>query len=354
MSLPKAMAIKKDMTLDFTQNLTELVSTFFDAERKAFDSIDWVLLSNGLTEFDENIIFFGFDGNSSVPIFVAKVPRLPSNIAVIQTEYQRLREMWERLGDDARRLIPQPIALSKIYHQPVLITSYVNGESLARLRITTDPDQFLKVSLKSAKTLRYILDKTMTPLKNGEIQASSFFEKAKKFKQMYPLQEAELKAIDELQKALRLAEERASHCVLTHGDYWHGNIIFQPESNTYMLVDWQYSCWTYDASLDVYLFLLAGALATVPNIETPQTRAQKAAQTLVEWKGIIKAYLSEFGAPQGYSVLSLKLGMLLCCVDKGARASLELGFDREEDLVWFYFFRELFNLFENNKLDVES
>ncbi|MBL8100210.1 MAG: aminoglycoside phosphotransferase family protein [Anaerolineales bacterium] len=340
------------MMLDFIQNLNLLISNLSYHGR---NPIDWVLLSNGLTEFDENIIFFGFDKASSIPIFVAKVPRLPRNIAVIQTEHQRLSEIWDRLGEEkAQFVIPRPISLSKIQNQPILVTTYVNGESLVRLRITNDPKKFLEFSLKAAKTLRYVLDKTITQLQPNELIQSNFFRKVEKFKQMYPLKTLEIKAVDELRSEIESTETQASHRILIHGDYWHGNIILEPKFGNYMLVDWQYSCWTNDASQDVYLFLLAGSLATIPNAEDPQLRAKKASQALVDWKEIIKAYLSEFGTSNSYNLLSLRSGMLMCCIDKGVRASLELGFDREEDLVWFYFFRELLNLFDNHKLDTES
>lgn len=341
--------------LEFTQQLNSLLSNFSYRGKRLSDSMDWVLLSNGLTEFDENIIFLGIDKNTSIPSLVAKVPRLPKNIAVVQTEYERLTEIWNMLGDEkAQHLISKPITLSVVQNQPVLVTSYVNGKTLVRLRITKESHHFIEYSIKAAKTLRNFLDVTVTRLEAKEIIKSNFLHKVEKFKKMYPLQDIEIKAVDDLQKEIESAERQASHRILIHGDYWHGNIILEPEYNNYMLVDWQYSCWTNDASQDVYLFLLAGALATIPNIESPQIRAEKATQVLLNWKKIIKAYLSEFGTPRNYNLLSLRSGMLMCCIDKGVRASLELGFDREEDLVWFYTFRELLTLFNSDKLNIEG
>lgn len=337
---------------DFVNNLTALLSSKLDANQYSLNSVDWLLLSNGLTEFDENIIFFGFDKTSSTPSFVAKVPRLPKNIAVIQTEYERLLEICKIFGENAKFLIPQPIALSQIHNQPVLITTYVNGASLVRLRITKDLPIFRSFSLKAAKTLRYVLDATMTKLLPGETVQSNFLQKAEKFKKMYPLQPTEIEAVDNLCDEITQTERNAAYRVLIHGDYWHGNIILEPKFGNYMLVDWQYSRWTHDASQDVYLFLLAGALATIPNSVAPQIRAQKAVRALLAWKDIVQAYLSEFGRPDNYNIFPLRSGMLLCCIEKAVRASLELGFDREEDLVWFYFFRELLSLFDAKKLSI--
>lgn len=347
--------LKNNISLDFIQNLNALISSFSLTGKRFSDSMDWVLLSNGLTEFDENIIFLGIDKNSPIPKLVAKVPRLPKNIAVVETEHERLTEIWNMLGDEkAQHLIPKPITLSVVQNQPVLVTTYVHGKTLVRLRITKDSHQFVDYSIKAAKTLRNFLDMTATKLEINEAIQSNFLEKTEKFKQMYALQSVEIKVVDELQKEIELSERQASHRILIHGDYWHGNIILEPEYSNYMLVDWQYSCWTNNASQDVYLFLLAGALATIPNIEAPEIHAKKAIQALIDWKGIIKAYLSEFGVPQKYHLLSLRSGMLMCCIDKGVRASLELGFDRKEDLIWFYLFRELLIHFDSYKLSIES
>ncbi|MBL8049947.1 MAG: aminoglycoside phosphotransferase family protein [Anaerolineales bacterium] len=331
---------------DFTQSLTTLVSTLPQSGRVFSNSLSWVLLSNGLTEFDENLIFFGFEEENAKPVLVAKVPRLPKNIYVIQTEYERLTEVWACLGDKAQYHIPQPIALSNVQGQPVLITTYVNGENLLRLDITDNEDEFLQFSIHVANSLRELLDSTLTKLDSDEAIRLEFSQKTEKFKQMYSLQDSEITAVDNLRAEIESNEKIASSKILIHGDFWHGNIIREPIRGDLLLVDWQYSYWTNDASQDVYLFLLAGALATTPSLDKPQERAIKTMQVIKNWnENVIKAYLSAFGLPQNYNLLSMRSGMLMCCVEKGVRASLELGFDREEDLVWFFLFRELLNWF---------
>ena len=161
---------------------------------------------------------------------------------------------------------------------------------------------------------------------------------------MYSLTEYEKQILSNLEDEVKALQEKAIYKVLIQGDFWHGNILRNTENRNLMIIDWQYSRWSIDASLDLYLLLLAGALAASNSEEDPYKKARLAFITLLAWKkDIIPAYLMAFGLPETYQILPLRSGMLRCCIEKAVRASIDIGVDQQADIVWFYFFKELIN-----------
>jgi hypothetical protein len=108
-----------------------------------------------------------------------------------------------------------------------------------------------------------------------------------------------------------------------------------------MFVDWQFASWSVDVSMDVYFFLLAGALYATGNGPVEQ-RAKEAFSLLNGWRAdVIPEYLSTYGKPDHYVLLPQKYGMLLCCVEKAVRSALEFGYSHSDDLLWRFLFAEL-------------
>jgi aminoglycoside phosphotransferase (APT) family kinase protein len=233
-----------------------------------------------------------------------------------------------------------------LQQQPVLVISYVQGENLLRISKKTlgeNPQQMLALAVDAAQSLRDILNQTATPLTVGEQVSLDFPQKVEKFKRLYPLTENGNRILADIVKQLEADRARVSHKVLIHGDFWHGNLIREAQHGNLMLVDWQNSRWATDVSLDVYLFLLAGALASAPR-DSVDERVRGTVSTLLSWRSeVIPAYLAAFGKPTEYALLPIKAGMLVCCVEKAVRASLDFGYQHDDDLIWMLIFAELLN-----------
>ncbi len=307
----------------------------------------WTMLSNGSADVHECIIFFGLESGKSAPSLVAKIPRLPEDDWVIKAEYDRLVEICNLVGmPDAVQYLPQPISYTSLNGQPVLITTYVHGENLLRTfgkMIQRRPDMVYTLALDVAKSLRFIMDRTAQLVTINGRPESDFHKKVEKFKQMHSLTENEIQVADNLVEEIEHNNLQASHQILLQGDFWHGNMIRGEKYGKLIIIDWQYSRWSTDASLDVYLFLLAASLATAPRTDVRE-RASKAVETLNLWRSqMIPAYLAVFGKTEHYSLLPLRSGMLMCCIEKAVRASMDLGYDQENDLVWRFLYAELLN-----------
>lgn len=329
----------------FVDNLSDYIASIQMEGRLPFSApFHWVILSNGLAKHDDSVIFFGFENKAPNPVLVVKVPRLPENAWSLQIEYDRLVELWGLLGDEAVYRLSQPIAMVNLEGQPALITTYLRGKNWlhgARSKLWDDPEQILALAVDVAQSLRDIMDRTATPLKANEKVPSDFQKKAEKFQQMYLLSSYEKRVVADLLKDVESACRNANCRVLVQGDFWHGNMIRSEEHGKLMFIDWQYSRWSTDVSLDVYLFLLAGCRASVSG-ESDQEKARKAAEVLSTWKDkIIPAYLTAFGKPDGYVLLPMRSGMLMCCIEMATRLSIDLGADQPEDIVWRYLFKEL-------------
>lgn len=311
----------------------------------------WVMLSNGSADVHECVVFFGFKNGDSYPTLVAKIPRLPEDEWVIRVEYERLVEICDLIGmPDAEQHLPQPISYTSLHGQPVMVTSYVRGENLLRAtgkKIWQKPEQVRILAMDVAKSLHHIMDRTARQLTDNDRPSSDIQKKADKFKQMHSLTENELYVVENLVKEIVDNELKASHKILLQGDFWHGNMIRGEEYGKLVFIDWQYARWATDASLDVYLFLLASSLATVPRNMSVIERARGAAETLATWRdNVIPSYLSAFGETDRYSLLSPRSGMLMCCIEKAVRASMDLGVDQENDLIWRFLFAELIKMKE--------
>jgi hypothetical protein len=170
-----------------------------------------------------------------------------------------------------------------------------------------------------------------------------FEGKLNKFRASFPLTADEERALSELANTLSQRLKAVSHKVLIQGDFWHGNMIRDRQRGRLMFVDWQFARWSADVSIDVFFFLLAGALSATGS-GSAQERAKSAYQLLWDWRSdVIPAYLAAYGQPEQYLLLPQKYGMLLCCVEKAVRSALEFGYSHPDDLLWRYLFSELLN-----------
>jgi len=148
--------------------------------------------------------------------------------------------------------------------------------------------------------------------------------------------------LSDLVKTVESNLATASHKVLIQGDFWHGNMIQDEKHKKLMFVDWQFAHWSVDVSLDVYFFLLAGALSATDGLV--EQRAKEAFGLLNEWRAnVIPEYLAIYGTPEYYVLLPQRSGMLLCCVEKATRSALEFGYSHLDDFLWRSLFAELMN-----------
>lgn len=329
-------------TNSFIDSLT--TSVLSNSRHLIKNDLNWLMLSNGAADLNDNVIFFGFEGNHAEPSFVAKVPRLPANGWIVQTEYARLVDMWRLLGEDALLHLPEPVALFDVGEQRVLVISYVRGEGLlfsAKKRMWHDPALVLELSLDVAHSLRELHNRAEVKLEDHELVPSDFLQKLEMFKQIFTPAEKETQVLSEL--AHRFENQVGNYKTLIHGDVWHGNIIRGSAQNTLIFVDWQYSRWSRDVNLDVYLFLLAGALTVSRG--SAEERARSTTKVLMGWRQkIIPAYLNAYGAVDRFSLLSARYGMLVCCVEKAVRAVHDFGYNQFDGLIWRNLLTELINI----------
>src|SRR5215211_3919911 len=335
------------MLKPFLDELSIFALSLSEGERKLFSPpFQWVCLANGDADFHDNVIFFGFTGKQTDPVLVAKVPRLVQNGWMLRTEYDRLVELWDCLGAEAVKYVPKPFALTSLQERPVLMISYVPGESLTRLSRKSfwgDSGKVAALAREAAHTLRHLNRLTESPMDREEALQHGFQPKADKFREIFKLNAAEDRAVSELVKTISEKTKLATRKVLIQGDFWHGNMIRDKKRGSLMFVDWQFARWSADASLDVYFFLLAGALSATGDGPVEE-RAKLAYQLLSAWRAdVIPAYLTAYGNPEHYVLLPQKYGMLLCCVEKAVRSALEFGYSHSDDLLWRYLFAELQN-----------
>lgn len=313
--------------------------------------VEWLILSNGEAEPDDNIIVFGFEANGSLPTLAAKIPRSPKNAWMLKTEYDRLKDAWRCLGAQAPFRLPEPIAMLTLDDQPVLVMSYLHGVSLLR----TSPARFWRNNIHlrelfvdAARALREMNEYTATLVSRDDSNLSDFPLKISKFQELFVLSENERAALDEIIILQKKQVTDFTHKVLLQGDFWHGNIVRGKPHGKLMLLDWQYSRWSRDVSLDVYMFLLAAALASVPR-RTDEERAEDALKTLLHWRTeIVPAYLGAYGRPINYALLPARYGLLLCCIEKAVRSVIDFGSNQHGDLVWRVLFSKLVNLPEGD------
>lgn len=305
--------------------------------------INWLMLSNGGADLNDNVIFFGFEGFNPEPSFVAKIPRLPSNGWVVQSEYAHLNEVWERLSPNAAKFIPEPIALLQVGEQQVLVISYVHGEGLlysAKEQFRQKPERVQALSQEVASSLRRLHDKISIPLKKDEQVPSDFLDKVATFKEYFEPSTHEQQVLSKLTDLY--ISQTAEHKTIIQGDFWHGNIVRSAAQGNIIILDWQYSRWSTDVSLDVYLFFLAGALAL--STGTDAERAKATVEVLYQWKPeLLAAYLKAYGTTDHHTLLPPRYGMLLCCIEKAVRAILDFGYNQSDGLIWQNLFDEIAN-----------
>jgi hypothetical protein len=335
------------MMKPFLDELSTFALSLAEGERKLFlPPFHWVCLANGDADFHDNVIFFGFAGKQTDPVLVAKVPRLAQNGWMLKTEYDHLVELWRCMGPEAVKYVPKPYALTSLEERPVLMISYIPGESLTRLSRKSfwgDRDKVAALAKEAARALRDLNRLTKTPMAGNEPLRADFQTKADKFRELFKLAAEEERVLAELIKTVNEKTKTATHKVLIQGDFWHGNMIRDKKRGILMFVDWQFARWSADVSPDVYFFLLAGALSATGSGPV-EGRAKSAHRLLMDWRAdVIPAYLTAYGTPDGYVLLPQKYGMLLCCVEKAVRSALEFGYSHSDDLLWRSLFSELQN-----------
>src|ERR1043165_6051609 len=283
------------MLTSLVDDLSSFALSLSDGQKELFASpLHWTILSNGDADFHDNVIFFGFNGNQENPVLVAKVPRLVENGWMLKLEYERLVELWNVIGASAASYIPKPYALTTLQDRPVLMISYAPGESLTRLSARsfwTNSRQVLGLARDAAHSLRNLNRLTERPREENESKDSSFLEKVEKFKDLFQITPEEERILSNLAEAVKVRRASASHQVLIQGDFWHGNMIRDEKRRSLMFIDWQFAQWSVDVSMDVFFFLLAGALSATKN-ETAEEHARDAYRLLSEWqKDVIPEYL---------------------------------------------------------------
>jgi hypothetical protein len=330
------------MTHSFLQELSDFALTLGDEGHRVLSApVHWVMLSNGDADFHDNVIFFGFGHGQSDPGLVLKVPRLPENGGMLRTEYEHLAALWNCLGPRAAEYLPRPYALRTLQGMSVLVLSYIPGESLTRLSpksFWADSTKVSALAVEAAETLRTLNRSTESPIDRAGSSSLGFAEKADMFKELFTLTSEEQESLSDLTRTLENRALAATQQVILQGDFWHGNMIRDAKQGTLKLIDWQFARWSVDASMDVYFFLLAGALSASQG-GSAQERARAACGLLKRWRAdVIPAYLSAYGMPEHYLLLPPRAGMLMCCVEKAVRPALAFGYRHPDDELW----RELF------------
>jgi hypothetical protein len=319
-------------------------SLLVEEDRLRSPALQWVCLANGDADFHDNVIFFGLHPKFTDPVLVAKVPRLIGDGWMLQREYDRLSELWACTGGKAGEYIPRPYALTSLQGWPVLMIAYLPGESLTRLSRRSfwgNRREVAALAREVGRALRDLNDRTVQPIQPEASLYSSFQEKADTFRKLFELSPAEERTLSELSETVQERSKAASRQILIQGDFWHGNMIRDRKHGKLMFVDWQFARWSVDVSMDIYFFLLAGALVAAEKGPV-EPRAERAARFLADWRaGVIPDYLEAYGRPDGYVLLPQKFGMMLCCVEKAVRPALEFGYRHPDDWLWRALFAEL-------------
>jgi hypothetical protein len=330
-------------------HLNHVVSTswseWMGGSESATPEISWVLVSNGGTAYHDNVILFGSPTGQGKPSLVVKVCRIPVHGWTLRAEYEHLTTLWGILGPKAEQLLPRPIALLEHQKDIALVINYVEGSSLlfaSRRDLWMHSGRLRDRFTRAAKVLRLIHEETAKLKRAAGSEKDGFNRKAESFTSIFDLSDDELREVEELKElvASRMSETRAA--VLIQGDFWHGNIIEGGETNNLTLVDWQFARWSPDASQDVYLYLLAGAVSAVP-YGSPDQRAVAAVSLLERWRvDLIPAYLEAYGNPEDYMLLPLREGALACTIEMATRPQRAFNSHHEhDDALWRAMFAQM-------------
>jgi len=338
------------MRQSFSDNLSSTLLTLTKDKRALASSLlSWMILANGEAEPDDNVILFGFEAKNPIPVLVAKVPRLPKNEWMLKVEYDRLSDAWKCLGSEAASRLPEPLAFLRLQDQPVLVMAHVQGRSLLRTsqkNFWKDETLVRELFVDAARSLRELNDITASPIQKETDVLSNFLPKIETFKQLMSFSENEEHALNDLSVYVEAQSVSAKNKILMQGDFWHGNLMRGSVHGKLMFLDWQYSRWSTDASLDVFMFLLAGALANVKR-RSDLERAKDTVEVLLKWRtNLIPEYLSSYGTPLGYSVFPARYGMLMCCIEKAVRSVMDFGYNQRGDSTWAALFSELVKLYD--------
>ena len=333
------------MLKPFLAELSAFALSISEGEHKLFaPPFHWVCLANGDADFQDNVIFIGFDDKQTDPRLVAKVPRLIKNGWMLKVEYDHLVDLWDCIGTAAVNYVPRPYGFTSIQDRSVLMISYVPGESLTRLSRKSfweDSRQVAGLAREAARTLRDLNRLTARPIQRAGDRQLDLQNKIDTFRELFRLNAEEERALAEMISLVGERSKAAIQEVLIQGDFWHGNMIRDRKRGMLMFVDWQFARWSIDVSIDVYFFLLAGALSATGD-GTAEERAKQAFYLLSGWRtDVIPDYLAAYGRPDHYLLLPQKYGMLLCCVEKAVRSALEFGYSHSDDRMWRYLFTEL-------------
>jgi hypothetical protein len=335
------------MSKPFLDELSDFALSLVEGEQHLVSSpLHWVGLSNGDADFHDNVIFFGFEGIQDNPILVAKVPRLAENGWMLKAEHDHLVELWNCIGAESANYIPRPFALALLQERPVLVISYIAGESLTRLSRRSfwgDPKKVVALAREAAQNLQELNRLTARPVdvERRKVLELDLQRKADAFREVFQLSTEEEQGLADLVRTVNEPLRIASHEVLIQGDFWHGNMIREKQRERLMFVDWQFARWSTDISMDLYFFLLAGALSATGD-DSRQARAERTYRLLLAWRAdVIPEYLAAYGQPDRYVLLPEKQGMLLCCVEKAVRSMLDFGYSHPDDLIWRNLFAEL-------------
>lgn len=329
----------------FIHDLSEFVASLRNEDGLLYASpMRWIMAANGAADLNDSVIFFGFERNSLEPALVVKAPRVPHNDWMLRIEYDRLTDLWNALGSGAADYLPRPVAFTQFGNQSVLILSYLPGESLTRAAkkmLWRNLGYTRALAVEVAHSLRVLNEGAACRLQTDDPALSDFALKAQKFQELFDLSEKDRQGLAEMLDFVRLEYASASHKVLLQGDFWHGNMIREFDGGKVRFVDWQFARWSVDVSLDVYLFLMAGAF-TVARRDGDENVAKAVAGRLSAWRSdLIPAYLEAYGKPEKFVLLPLRYGMLSCCVEKAIRSEVEFGYSHPDDLMWRNLFTEL-------------
>lgn len=315
-----------------------------DKESNSEPGMSWVFNANGGTAYLDNVLRFGFKGSQKEPLHVTKISRILENAWMLEAEYSCLQTLWNCLGDLAPTMFPQPLDVEISERQAGLSLGYVPGRSLVDIRRSSfweDPSTFTELALESAQVLRLIHDRSARSIQSQTEPAPGFQVYANRFAQLFDLTSEETSALEALVHEVDARSKIPFLEILLHGDFWHGNLIRGAEHGNLVVIDWQFGHWATDASFDVYLFLMAGALAAVP-YGPVQDRAKAAAIQLEEWEhDLIPTYLEAYGQPEDWGLLPLLEGLLACCVEKAARSEIVFKTRHPDDVMWRTLFGEL-------------
>ena len=110
--LPCYFAVASSLTMmrPFLDDLSAFAFSISDGGHALFNApFQWVCLANGDADFQDNVIFFGFDARAADPVLVAKVPRLVKNGWMLKTEHDHLVDLWDCMGNTAVDYVPRTL-----------------------------------------------------------------------------------------------------------------------------------------------------------------------------------------------------------------------------------------------------